>query len=296
MEAYVDGAAHDDEVDAHLRACAMCAAEVDDLRDAARQSAPSRWTYWAAAAVAAFVIVGGMWFLREPAVVPPVPPPAIATSTVRVDPPPVPAPALAPELDAILRQLASGVIPSAALIEDLIPPGERTRGGEEGPAELTILAPRGVVEDNRPHFRWRTRRGATYVAEVFDGAYRRVARSDELRGGEWRSSTPLDRGATYSWQVIETRGEDRMTAPSPPEPPALFRVISEVAYKELEAARGAGSHLAAGLLYAREGIVDRALEELTLAEKEHPQLPDLPRAVATLRRYQPAPTTTNPPQ
>lgn len=285
MEAHVDG--HED-ASAHLAVCAMCAAEVEDLEQAASGEAGLPVLHWAVAAVLAMVILGTLLQVRQPQQPPVV---RIVTPPVVAIPPPPPAPPpLRDDLRDVLRQLADGVLPSARVVNELRPGGERTRGGETNIPPLTILSPLGVVEETQPRFRWTTRRGATYVAEVFDARYRSVARSTPSNDGTWRPARPLGRGATYSWQVTETRGDVTTIAPEPPAPPARFRIVGSDAAAELQAAP---TPLAKALLYAREGVIDRAVEEL---ERVPDPTPEVGRALETLRRYQLAPTTTNPPQ
>lgn len=283
IEAYVDGRG-DGRADAsaHFELCAMCAEEVADLAE--RRTTPS--IVWLAAAAIATVVLGTLLAIRRPEtprITPAPAPPVIAA------PPVIRTPIRTPELppiDPILRQLASGILPSAALVGDLRPSRERTRG-DEADASLAVLAPIGVIEETRPLFRWTMRNGATYTVEVFDASYRGVARSDAQRTNQWRPSNPLARGAIYSWQVTEN---DEHIAPAPPAPPARFKVISAASANEIGKAKTA---LDKALLYAREGIVDRALEEM---QRIDDPTPEVRKAIETLRRYQPAPTTTKPAQ
>lgn len=284
IEAYVDE--RDDGLDgasAHLELCAMCAEDVADITER-RTSTPM--PVWLAAAAIAILVLGTLLAIRRPEtprITPTPAPPVIATPPVILTP--IRTPEL-PPVDPILRQLASGILPSAALVGDLRPSRERTRG-DETDTSLAVLAPIGVIEETRPLFRWTTRSGATYTVEVFDASYRGVARSDALRTNQWRPSNPLARGAIYSWQVTEN---DERTAPAPPAPPARFKIISAAAANEIGKAKTA---LEKALLYAREGIVDRALEEMRRIDDP---TPEVRKAIETLRRYQPAPTTTKPAQ
>ena len=304
MERYVDGTLGAEDAvlaEAHMDTCAMCAEELDDLRRVAEKASPHRWLLWGAAAAAAVILLSSLLLFNQPQRKPfeqPETPghPAQTASTIPTQVPIVRVPAMQAALKNVLDQLAGGVLPSAALIADLRPAGERIRGGDEEGVRLTIAAPRGVVEEDQPLFSWNARSDATYVVEVFDSSYQRVARSETVRRGEWRASKPLPRGAIYAWQVTETRGDTEVTAPVPPEPPARFKIIGDGAAAELEAALKAESHLDAALVYAREGIVDRALAEMRQAEKENPDSEAIRRAIETLRRYQPAPTATKPAQ
>lgn len=299
LEAVIDGAGPGEGVDAHLRKCAMCAKELDDLRRASevsQQPSPqARWYYWAAAAAAILaVFLGAMTLLRKPHVDPADPLPPERARTISKPPVPVASPpALSAPLAQVLDQLAAGILPSAKIVEEFHGGSERTRGAAADAARLRVIGPIGVLQDRQPHFRWTTRRDARYRVEVFDASYGRVVMSGTLSRDDWRPPSALARGVTYSWQVTETRDDGVLTAPVPPDPPARFTIISAAAAAELEASP---SHLATALVLAREGVIDRALEEMTLAQNEHPDSHPIQRAIETLRRYQPAPTATNPPQ
>lgn len=97
------------------------------------------------------------------------PPPVVTTR-------PDPVARLSPSLRRTLEQLRAGVVPSAALVEDLTGSRERIRAhGEGGSSPLEIVAPTGVIEETRPRFGWRSPAGGEHVVEVFDPSYRRVA-------------------------------------------------------------------------------------------------------------------------
>ena len=295
LEAYVDGTLSADEA-AHLEFCAMCAEEARDLR--AHSSAPEARTtpprrYWLVAA-AIIIAVAGVWMFFRPrrdAAVPIVvqtqtqPPPAVTMED--------PLAGLDPSLKHILDQLGSGVIPSAAIVAELRGGTERIRGLDVENPTLEVAAPIGVIEEQRPAFRWISRTPGTYVVEVFDESYRPVATSGSLRENDWQPARALRRGATYSWQVTRKSGDEQITAPVPPRPPARFRIIDSKSAAELDAT---SSHLTAALIYAREGVLDRAVAEMTLAQKEHPAVPEIAQSLGTLRAHQPEPTATNPPQ
>ena len=290
IEAYVDGTLDDPAAaKAHLEVCELCAGEVEDLRGAAHVSPSRGWMWSAATAAALTLVILGVIALRRPKPAPSAPeqPQVVQTAPAqqqqpRVEPvrPEDPSAKLSPSLARTLEQLSEGVIASAALVADLRGSTESVRGREETDGELTVLEPLGVVEDTRPQFRWTTRRDATYVVEVFDASYARVITSDAIRGNRWRPAKALARGVTHSWQVSETRGDEKRTAPMPPAPPARFRIIDAKSARELEGA----SHLAAALIYTREGVLDRALEEMTRAQAEHPDSPAIAKALETLRK------------
>jgi Putative zinc-finger len=249
-------------IDAHLRVCAVCAEDVEDLRASAALLAPRRrtvWPLWAAAAAVA-IGIGAMLFVRrdQPETAQPVPPPRVVQST----PPPPPAPVRAEWREAVDDAMRRGSLAMPAALAALqLPPDP-----ERAPAEQRVEAlepAAAIVESTRPPFRWTDVRGATYVVSIFEGT-RPIAESPVLREPHWQPERDLIRGRTYQWQVsVRVRGE-RTILPAPPAPPALFRVLDEQSHEELERARAerGSDPLLLGVLYAREGLRAEAEREL----------------------------------
>lgn len=274
MFPFVDGtadAATREVVESHLEDCAMCRAEVEDLRTFVRtsRSRPRRRLAYGAlatAAAAALVYAGAIVLQEESSVAPPRPRPV---QVVRNDPPPAPAPAplyanarwVALVEDAVERK----ALPQSPHIRELRPPADELRGATAaGGAEL---APAGVVVDAvRPLFTWDARPGSTYVVYVFHEGQEAV-RSEPLQAARWRPVRALARGRTYAWQVEETAGEESRLLPSPPAPPAMFRILGTNEHAELEEAvkRHPDDHLLHAVLYAAFGMDDEADAKLRRA-------------------------------
>jgi anti-sigma factor RsiW len=187
-----------------------------------------------------------------------------------------------PESDrrAIKSALASGRVSTPPALAGLTAGGGPLLGGGGGQADdggivFAPLTPVGtVVRAVRPSFKWGTLEGATsYVVNVYDTSFNKVATSGALSGTEWTPPAgALAHGRVYAWQVTASRGSEEITAPAPDAPEARFKVLEDVEARELDAAqRVAGdSHLALGVIYARAGLLEEAEREFRLLLEENP--------------------------
>ena len=114
-----------------------------------------------------------------------------------------------------------------------------------------------------------------------------LALADNVRGHTWTVPRPLRRGATYTWRVSAGRtsggGAPADGAPSaaPDGAPAAatgaarFRVLDhdEAAALERLLRNTGGSALAAGVFYARAGLLDDAEKELRAVLDANPDSP-----------------------
>jgi len=155
------------------------------------------------------------------------------------------------------------------------------------------VSPAGtVVRGQRPVLSWDALTGVTaYTVVVSDESGTVAARADNVRGHTWTVSRPLRRGATYTWRVSAGRTPASSAAPdaggAPPSPtdgarataPAIgaarFRVLDKdeaAALDRLLRSTG-GSALAAGVFYARAGLLDDAEKELRAVLDANPDSP-----------------------
>jgi hypothetical protein len=277
MFPYVENRLHPADrevVESHLDECAMCRAEIDDLRSTAqprRRSSRARLLI----ATAAAAVVGVALFMRVPERTPAASsgPPALTPPASSQGPPTVvPAQAAPPTRYASNRweQLVSAAVqqarlPRAPVLARLNPPEDLLRG-DPAPAE-GALAPAGVViEETRPRFSWPDHSGATYVVSVFDQATE-IASSDPLIAPAWRPPRPLPEGRIYVWQVAVAAGGSSFVLPAPPAPPAMFRIISVAEREEIGEAlrRHPDDHLLHATLFAAAGLEHRAQAALERA-------------------------------
>jgi hypothetical protein len=255
LPAYVDGTLDEHErdfVEVHLDTCARCREDVGDLQElrgsvsrrrspAGRIAGATPKQIAAGAAVVIVIAVGALLMRRTPEV----------------------------RREAAVQRPHRIAAPE--VIRELRPPREVLRAMRN-----TVPAmphPSGVVvESDRPELTWPAFEGEAVVRVFADG--REVAHSGPLHEPRWTPPDPLPRGTTLAWQVEVRRGESLEIIPAPPDPPALFRVLDARTAQKIAAARA--DHLLAGILYARAGVQDRAIEELRLAHAD-----DLARSVAS---------------
>lgn len=204
-----------------------------------------------------------------------------------------------PESDrrAIKSALASGRVSTPPALSGLTAGGGPLLGGgsgegDGGGATFAPVTPVGtVVRAARPSFKWRALEGATsYVVNVFDTSFNKVATSGALTGVEWTPSAgALTRGRVYAWQVMALRGDEEISAPAPGEPEARFKVLEDGKARELDAAqRAAGdSRLALGVIYARAGLLDEAEREFRTLLEENPASATAQKLLRDLRARRP---------
>jgi hypothetical protein len=275
---YVDrllGPAEVEVVESHLEDCAMCRAEVADLRGLRRP--PSRTMKWVTLATAAslIVVVGISLFAPSQRVsAPPTPvrpgvaaPHPVADSAAS----PTPAPTLYESKrweTLVTTAVEQKRLPLAPILASLNPPPDVLRGESSRAAQ--DVTPRGIVtEETRPRFAWAPHPDSTYLVSVFDRETVEVARSEGLSVPEWRPDKPLRRGVTYVWQVEVTSSGRSWIQPAPPSPPAMFHVLGAGAHQDIERARTLhpDDHLLHAVLYAAAGMETESAAALRKAAR-----------------------------
>jgi hypothetical protein len=235
----------------HLAECDMCAskdqATYRELRDALVNEPRSRWAGILAAAAALVLIVSLT---------------LVSFILLRRTPPAPPRVAHQPRSAA---PIAAIHLERPAILAELRPPPGTLRGEEQ--AILGAMQPAGdVVEPAQPRFTWPATRGARYVVSVFQGQTLAVE-SNALDTNSWTPSRALTRGIIYTWQVEVRRGDALTVLPAPPAAAAMFRVLDESTFASIERVRHStpNDHERLGVLYARAGVQQRAIEELGAA-------------------------------
>jgi len=248
------------EIDRHLNICATCAREVSDLRGWARSRAtrPTRWAYAAAAAVVLALLApfAARWWPGEP------------TSRVgHLDALP------SAEQEQVRAALQAGFAEPPAFLAELRGEPEALMGTPEAPS-FRLTAPLGtVVASDRPAFRWEPLAGArAYRVLVVDAELRPLLSSPQLSQPSWTADQGLPRGRVYAWQVTALRGEESVTAPAPPAPPARFRVLDQPTADLLQrtAREHPDAHLVLGLLSTRAGLIEEARQQLSAVSSDDP--------------------------
>lgn len=179
--------------------------------------------------------------------------------------------------------------------------GAPVRGSSGPPRKglpFALVHPVGTtVATDRPTFRWEPLDGAVhYEVTVVTPRGERI-RSGRVPGTSWQppADRPLERGATFEWQVTAVTEDDRVASPVQPAPEARFRVIGADVLRQLDAAReqSHGSHLALATIYVGAGMLDeaetelRALADLNREPPANAAVADLLRSVERLRRPPP---------
>jgi hypothetical protein len=252
-------------IESHLDDCARCREDVSDLeatrRDLARPAPARRSAYRRLAAAAVLVAAAGALMVgwpRSPATRPAEPPATKPTAARRSIP--VTAPSYAnPEWPRLIASaVATKALPFPDTLAEVTVEGDALRSAT--PTAPGALEPAGrVIRSTQPQFRWRARRGATYVVLIYAGD-EEVARSPSLTTPQWTPSRPLARGQTYAWQVNVRSGGDEDILPSPEEPPALFRITSAADEQNIDAALRAhpSDALLHAVVYAAAGLREEA--------------------------------------
>ena len=245
---------------AHLAQCGSCAQDVQDLERFARRRPKPRHRLWYAAIAAAvfLVIASALLVSRHPA-----PQTASMQDESGLDSLPEPE-------QAVVRQaLASGNLPLPEFLPEIAP--ERgTLMGESSPGPFHLISPVAIaVRSRRPTFRWSSAPTAiTYMVTLQELGSAETITSAPVSSNEWTIASPLERGRTYTWQVVAKTSGMEILAPQPPLPPARFHVLD--AATDAKLASLPASHLARGVFYARAGLFPEAEEELRILSSMNP--------------------------
>ena len=267
IQAFVRGLLAPDQKRAaveHMSVCAVCARQVDDLRDWIAPRRSHRLWALAAAVLIAAIMPAGIWYARSVGS-------TRAGSLSGLE-------SVGPhERARVQAALDSGAVSMPAVLRDL----RGTRDVLLGPAarldRFGVTTPVGLVSMSaRPEFAWRPLAGATrYVVMVFDEQSRPIARSPAIDQTTWTPEDPLPREITLVWQVEASRGNETVTVPASPTPPARFRVLDAASAAALQRIERdyPGSHLLLGILFADAGVVDRAKRHLEQVRADDPRSP-----------------------
>ncbi len=269
----------------HLEQCQSCAragqaraaGDLPALRQellAETQRPRTHASVWLAAAAALIVIaILSAWLIRNERAPQPQPVPPMATRGNDVAPaPPPPAPVAVAYADPEWKRLvetatASGRLPLPADLATLRTSPDTVRGPS---GTIERISPAGaVIDEVRPTFTWPSRTNGIYSVSIFDGD-REVMHSPPLQVPRWKPDRDLPRGRTLAWQVEVTGHGSLETIPSPPSPPATFRIVTENGQREIARVRSLhpDDHLLLAVLYAHNGMRAEALASLRRADDE----------------------------
>jgi hypothetical protein len=162
------------------------------------------------------------------------------------------------------------------------------RGNDDKKSPFKLLRPgRNVIAEDQPVFEWQAVEGASnFEVQIADSRGREVANSGRLPASatQWSPATSLRRGVIYSWAVTAIVNGQPVTSPAPTAQEMKFKILDVSKMRQLDQLkRGALSHLALGVFYAREGMLAEAEREFQALVNDNP---DSQIAASLLRAVQ----------
>jgi hypothetical protein len=175
---------------------------------------------------------------------------------------------------SVQQALRSGRIALPAFLDQLAPARETLMGSGGAAPPARLLSPMATaVLGPSVRFRWEPVEGQwTYQVRIFQLSGEPVLASPELTGTEWILEQGLSPGSDFQWQLIASRGSERVTLPGPPSTPPRFRVLDNATTRRLRALafQHPSAHLLLGVEYGQAGAIDDAKAQLSLAAGQKP--------------------------
>lgn len=171
---------------------------------------------------------------------------------------------------AVARALTGEPIEAPEVLDELTTTNVSVRSANPTERPIVVVYPaRTVIEENQPTLRWRaTKNASSYQVSVSDENFRQVAKSElPAAASEWKMTAALERGHVYTWSVRTVNDQGQLSEVTSQ---GKFKVLSGDKLKELTGLKRSKSHLALGLFYAQEGIIDKATAELRMLFQENP--------------------------
>jgi len=162
------------------------------------------------------------------------------------------------------------------------------RGSDNNPTFRLRSPARTVIISDRPSFEWEKLPCAnSYRVSVGDLKGHEMAKSAELSADQmtWTPTIPLKRGEIYVWEVEATVNGKKIVSPGTSAPQMKFKVLSANSAQELEQLKQARSHLALGVFYAREGMVEEAEHEFQILVRKNPRSPSLRKLLKQIQSW-----------
>jgi hypothetical protein len=174
--------------------------------------------------------------------------------------------------DEVVALFRGRDVRTPTLLSELATPDVNERGIVEGKERVVLLSPLGtLIAEDRPSFKWKSVTVAdSYIVEIVDDSFNPIIQSPILTKTEWTAVLPLKRDMVYVWQVLAFKGgeiiEDRARQTG------RFKIASVVKLNEIEKARKKyTSHLARGVFYVKEGLLNDAECEFQKLLKGNPK-------------------------
>jgi len=197
----------------------------------------------------------------------------------------------APYQSLIQQAMDAQKVNTSSAIRDLIGKESKLLGSSEEQDRFALVSPVGtVIRSARPTFRWQSLPGASsYSVAILDSQLNVVEQGSPTGKANWTPLQPLKRNVVYIWQVTALKDGREVIAPAAPAREARFKILSagKAATLAPVTTELAGSHLKLGIVYANEGLLDDAEQELraAIAAGEDPALArKLLQSVKQMRR------------
>jgi hypothetical protein len=175
----------------------------------------------------------------------------------------------------------------ARLTQDIREAGLRSNSN---PYAAFVSPVNTVVDTDQPTLKWNEPSvgTSTYQVNLYDSAGKELY-SQEVSETTWTVPKALERGMTYSWEIISIKNGERRLAPQRGTPRPKFKILDEASWQLIraEAANLEGSHILLSLLYAEAGLLDKAEQEVEIlaAENAHSKIVGaLRQSIQRLRR------------
>jgi hypothetical protein len=186
---------------------------------------------------------------------------------------------------AVKETLTAKTIKKPIIIDELEVAGVSLRAPSGSEEQVKLIYPvNGVIEEDRPRFEWVPASGATaYQIEIGDSSFHQVDRSEALPSttSTWTPPAPLKRGVIYTWLIRATDGEGKFSSAQ-----GKFQTLTVEKMNELIRLRTkTKSHLALGVFYAREGMLEEAEREFQILTRDNPYAPIAVRLLQQVRTW-----------
>ena len=174
------------------------------------------------------------------------------------------------------------------IAKELAPTSITLRGPSSGQPFKLLSPRRTVIVTDRPSFEWERLPGATaYKVVVGDMRGHEITRSQDLSPDRtsWTPPKPIKRGEIYAWNVIAIVDGKEIVSPGASASEMKFKVLSESSAQELGQLKKAGSHLALGVFYAREGMIPEAEREFRILVRDNPRTTALKKLLSQIHSW-----------
>jgi hypothetical protein len=292
------------QVALHLKACARCDEELNDLKTYAKEfeakpfrTSVSNWFFAAAAVLAMIAIAAALYFQRKE------PQRAIVRQPVRtlvsLNEPgthiivdqngKLSGLEGAPETyqDMVLAAIQNRMVETPTSLQQLIGKTGFVRGDERS-TPFQVLTPVGTfVADDKPIFQWERLSGASkYKVTILDEDLNMTAQSPWIQNTSWKAENALQRDRTYIWQVAALRNGVEIVSPQPPAPDARFSILNQKESQQLknDIEKYPSSNLLIGLLYAQHGVLDEAAKHLQMVSDANPKSMEIKQLLKNLQK------------